>query len=45
MTDAAYVIGGWVLTAGVLGGYAARIAAKSRRARKVIPPEERPPWT
>ena len=46
MTDAGYVFGGWALTAAVLGGYVARLWARSRRARRNLPPsEDRRPWT
>lgn len=44
MTDAGYVLGGWVLSAAVLGGYLARLLARTRRARQMLPPEERSPW-
>ena len=42
MTDAAYVVTGWVLTAVVLAGYWASIARRTRRARRSLPPEESP---
>ncbi|HYV59049.1 MAG TPA: hypothetical protein VFA62_03155 [Acidimicrobiia bacterium] len=42
MTDAGYVVTGWVLTAVVLAGYWASIARRSRRARRSLPPEESP---
>jgi hypothetical protein len=45
MTDAGYVLGGWALTGAVLTYYVGRLWARSRRARKLLPPEERPPWT
>jgi hypothetical protein len=45
MTDAAYVLGGWALTGAALAGYVGRLWARSRRARELLPPEERPPWT
>lgn len=35
MTDAAYVFGGWALTAAVLGGYTARVVVRSRRLRRL----------
>lgn len=41
MTDAAYVLGGWAITVVALGGYAARVAIRSRRLRRLAPPEER----
>jgi hypothetical protein len=42
MTDAGYVVTGWVLTAVVLAGYWASIARRSRRARRSLPTEESP---
>jgi hypothetical protein len=45
MTDAGYVLGGWVLTGVALAGYVGRLWTRSRRARKLLPPEERGPWT
>jgi hypothetical protein len=36
VTDAAYVISGWVITSAALGGYLARVWARSRRARKLL---------
>lgn len=42
MTDAGYVVTGWVLTAVVLAGYWASIARRFRRARRSLPPEESP---
>ncbi len=44
MTDAAYVIGGWGLTAGAIGVYALLLQRRLRRAVRSLPPEERPPW-
>lgn len=44
MTDAGYVLGGWALTAAALAGYLARLWARSRRVRLLLPPEERLPW-
>lgn len=38
MTDAAYVLGGWAVTAAVLGGYATRVLLRSRRLRRLAPP-------
>ena len=35
MTDAGYVIGGWVLTGGVFALYTARLWQKTRRASKL----------
>ena len=45
MTDAGYVVGGWVLTGAVLAGYVVRLWARTRRARHLLPPEDRSPWT
>ena len=45
MTDAGYVLGGWALTGAALAGYVARLWARTRRARKLLPPGEQPPWT
>jgi hypothetical protein len=42
MTDAGYVVTGWVLTALVLAGYWASIARRTRRARRSVPPGESP---
>jgi hypothetical protein len=42
MTDAGYVLTGWVLTAVVLAGYWLSIARRPRRARRSLPPEESP---
>lgn len=42
MTDAGYVLTGWVLTAVVLAGYWLSIARRTRRARRSLPPEESP---
>lgn len=39
MTDAGYVVTGWVLTAAVLAAYWASIARRTRRARRSLPPE------
>ena len=44
MTDAGYVLGGWALTAVVFAGYLARLLSRTRRARNLLPPEERSPW-
>ena len=40
MTDAGFVVTGWVLTAVVLAGYWASIARRTRRARRTVPPGE-----
>ena len=45
MTDAGYVLGGWGLTGAVLAAYVARLWARTRRARKLVPPEDGSPWT
>jgi hypothetical protein len=37
MTDAGYVVTGWVLTAVVLAAYWASIARRTRRARRSLP--------
>ncbi|MGH8999211.1 MAG: hypothetical protein ACRDY7_07445 [Acidimicrobiia bacterium] len=42
MTDAAYVIGGWVITGAALSGYAARLWLRTRRLRSLVPPPEEP---
>jgi hypothetical protein len=45
VSDAAYVFGGWALTAAALAGYAARVWARSRRARRLGGTESGRPWT
>jgi hypothetical protein len=40
MTDAGYVIGGWSLTGLVIAGYVGRLWARTRRARRFLPPDE-----
>jgi len=42
MTDAGYVVTGWVLTAVVLAGYWASIVRRTRRARRTLPPGTSP---
>jgi hypothetical protein len=42
MTDAGYVVTGWVLTAVVLALYWASIARRTRRARRSLPKGESP---
>lgn len=37
MTDASYVLTGWVLTGVVLAGYCARIVQRTRRAERSLP--------
>ena len=44
MTDAGYVVAGWVATGGVLGAYTWFVRARIKRAA-ASPPEERPPWS
>jgi hypothetical protein len=44
MTDAAYVIAGWSITALAMGAYAVSVQRRLRRAVRSLPPEERPPW-
>ena len=41
MTNAGYVIGGWALTGAAIAGYVGRLWARSRRARRLLGPEER----
>jgi hypothetical protein len=36
VTDAGYVISGWVITAAAVGGYLARVWVRSRRARRLL---------
>jgi hypothetical protein len=43
MTDAGFVVTGWVLTAAVLAAYWASIARRTRRARRSLPPSPNPP--
>ncbi|HEV7688835.1 MAG TPA: hypothetical protein VGQ80_19830 [Acidimicrobiia bacterium] len=46
MTDAGYVIGGWTLTGVAIASYVGRLWARSRRARRLLPPDEQgPEWT
>jgi hypothetical protein len=40
VTDAGYVIGGWALTGAAIAGYVARLWTRSRRARRLLPPDE-----
>jgi hypothetical protein len=40
MTDAGYVIGGWTLTGVAIAGYVARLWSRTRRARRLLPPDE-----
>jgi hypothetical protein len=39
MTDAGYVVGGWTVTGVVFAGYVARLWLRTRRVRKLVPPE------
>jgi hypothetical protein len=41
MTDAGYVIAGYVVTGAVLAAYTARLLWRGRSAAKALPPEER----
>lgn len=43
MTDAGYVIGGWTVTALAIGGYVGRLWLRTRRARRLLPPDEQGP--
>jgi hypothetical protein len=43
MTDAGFVVTGWVLTAAVLAAYWASITRRTRRARRSLPPGQTPP--
>ncbi len=45
MSDAGYVIAGYVLTAVVLLAYIGWIALRFRRVRRTLPPEEVERWT
>ena len=40
MTDAGYVIGGWALTGAAIAVYTGRLWSRSRRARRLLPPDE-----
>jgi len=40
VTDAAYVLGGWAVTAVVLGTYTARVVLRTRRLRRLDPPPD-----
>ncbi len=41
MTDAGYVIAGWIITVGVLGAYGATLVRRGRKLSRIVPPEER----
>jgi hypothetical protein len=43
MTDAGFVVTGWVLTAAVLAVYWASIVRRTRRGRRSLPPGQTPP--
>jgi len=43
MTDAGFVVTGWVLTAAALAVYWASIVRRTRRARRSLPPGQTPP--
>ena len=36
MTDAGYVVSGWVITGAAVGGYLARLWVRTRRAKKLF---------
>ena len=36
MTDAGYVLSGWVVTGAALGGYLVRLWVRARRARQLL---------
>jgi len=36
MTDAGYVLSGWLVTGAALGGYLARVWVRTRRAKKIL---------
>jgi hypothetical protein len=40
VSDAGYVIGGWTLTGVAIAGYVGRIWARSRRARRLLLPDD-----
>jgi hypothetical protein len=40
VTDAGYVIGGWTVTGVAIAGYVGRLWSRSRRARRLLPPEQ-----
>lgn len=41
MSDAGYVVAGWLSTFGVVGGYAGLVLWRGRRLSAQVPPEER----
>lgn len=44
MTDAGYVISGWVITGAGMGAYLARLWLRTRRARKLLGAEGEARW-
>ena len=44
MTDAGYVISGWVVTGAALGGYLARLWVRARRATRLLGAGEGDGW-
>lgn len=42
MTDAGFVVAAWVITAVAVGGYAARLGLRIRRAQQSYPPDPEP---
>lgn len=44
MTDPGYVLAGWIVTGAAMGGYLARVVIRSRRARKLLGPDEGDGW-
>lgn len=42
MTDAGYVVAAWLVTAVAVGGYAARLGLRTRRARPSYPADPEP---
>ena len=40
MTDAGYVLAGWGVTAAAIGGYLARVWVRTRRARRLLGPDD-----
>ncbi len=39
MTDAGFVIAAWTISAVAIGGYAARLALRIRKAERTLPPD------
>ena len=44
MTDAGYVLSGWLITGAALGGYLSRVLIRARRARNLLGPDEADKW-